>query len=169
MDYILNPNIYTKNDISNNPQEQEMNEYIQKYYFIKQNVEEKEEALHSLTYNALHKYIHIPKIYSYDKKTKILIMAKIQGMNLADMYGEKFEDIPTKIQQQVREIIRHLYYYNIEYPDITGYNFIEESQTGNIWIVDFGHANYTMKRNEYDKFILDFIEGKIHTWNPEFE
>jgi hypothetical protein len=47
-----------------------------------------------------------------------------------------------------------------EYPDITGYNFIEHNNK--LWIIDFEHAHIR------DTFVDKFIHGR-NTWNPRFK
>lgn len=133
---------------------------------IKSNVEFKEYAIHKIVYNL--EIVNVPKIFNYDKKTKQLTMQKISNDCLSNIYGENVCDIPLKVFSQVREIIRKLYYNNIEYPDITGYNFMED-HSGKIWIIDFGHAKckdiYDTK--EDDPFIIKFING-LNEWNPNY-
>jgi tRNA A-37 threonylcarbamoyl transferase component Bud32 len=54
---------------------------------------------------------------------------------------------------------------NIEYPDITGYNFIEHDNK--IWIIDFEHSSFINKTMK-DPFVNKFIGGS-NKWNPEFK
>ena len=133
------------------------------YYFTKQNVSEKEYKIQSIIYNA--NIVNVPQPYSYDKNTKELKMRKIPNMSIADMYGEEFYRVPTIIIEKIRNIISTLYYYGLEYPDITGYNFIEYQNR--VWIIDFEHAQFNKNKSTYDPFILDFING-VNSWNPQF-
>ena len=103
---------------------------------------------------------------SYDKDKKELTMEKISGMNLSDFYGENIIDVPCNIIKEVQTIIKTLKFYNIIYPDITGYNFIED-KNGVVWIVDFGHAYIREPEQPVDSFVLDFLNGH-NGWNPEF-
>jgi hypothetical protein len=58
------------------------------------------------------------------------------------------------------------YLNDIEYSDITAYNFIQTSSK-NIYIVDFEHA--CLLDNEYlDWFVDEFLNG-INIWNPDQE
>lgn len=131
------------------------------YYFTKHNVKESEVFIHDSIYNL--NILNIPKIYNYDKEKKLLIMRNIPALNIADMYGENFSDVPAYITDEIRNIITTLYYHGIEYPDITGYNFLEYQNK--IWIIDFEHASYKSDIKKYDPFILEFIHG-ANAWNP---
>jgi len=108
--------------------------------------------------------VNVPEIISYDMHTRILTMQHIDNLNLSDMYGENEENIDTYIFDEIRRIIKCLYHYNIEYPDITGYNFIEHEKK--IWIIDFEHSK--ISGNITDSFILKFING-LNKWNPEYK
>jgi tRNA A-37 threonylcarbamoyl transferase component Bud32 len=91
-------------------------------------------------------------------------MERILPMCVCDMYGYEEEDIPAHIWKGVRKIVKTLFNHGIEYPDITGYNFIED-QKGRIWIIDFEHAYYTGPRP--NRFVRKFINGH-NSWNPWF-
>ena len=87
-------------------------------------------------------------------------MYKINAMNLSDMFGENASDIDEYYFDEIRTIIKTLSDNHIEYPDITGYNFIEYSNK--IWIIDFEHAHIR------DTFVDKFIQGR-NKWNPRFK
>ena len=106
-------------------------------YYIKYKVSEKEHFIQKYFYQL--NIINVNKIIYYDKENKIMIMKKIEGMNLSDQYGDNATDIPNEIFEQVVKIVRNLVLHKIEYPDLTGYNFIEDTD-GKVWIIDFGHA-----------------------------
>lgn len=58
--------------------------------------------------------------------------------------------------------------HNILYIDITGYNFIENEEGDDIWIIDFEHATYVVdasNRHE-NEFIEKLLKG-FDEWNPE--
>ena len=127
-------------------------------HYTKHNVEFHEYYMHKYVYD-LH-IVNVPAIISYDRLNKILIMEKINNMNISDMYGEKACNINEELFGKIRSIIKTLYNYNIGYPDITGYNFIEYD--GKVWIIDFEHSY------KIDPFITKFIKG-ANIWNPEYE
>ena len=135
--------------------------------FVKQGV--------SLNEYTMHKYIsslgivNTPKIISYDLHNKILTMEKVPNDCISNIYGENDQNIDAETYNRIRQIIKRLYDNEIEYPDITGYNFIEHDN--NIWIIDFEHSSFrdtTNKDNIHTKFIKDFING-YNGWNPEFK
>jgi tRNA A-37 threonylcarbamoyl transferase component Bud32 len=95
-------------------------------------------------------------------------MKRINALSVSDQYGENFEDVPSHIITKIRDTIATLYTNGIEYPDITGYNFIYEEDADKLWIIDFEHASYNSCHKGYDPFILDFINGR-NDWNPEFK
>jgi tRNA A-37 threonylcarbamoyl transferase component Bud32 len=94
-----------------------------------------------------------------------MVMEKIDNMNLSDMYGEEDHMIDEYYFDEIRTIIKTLAENNIEYPDITGYNFIEYDKK--IWIIDFEHASI-FKKNIKSSFVNKFIKGS-NRWNPDFK
>ena len=135
-------------------------------YYIKVGVEPHEYKCHKMIYN-LEKF-NVPKIYHYDKEEKIMVIQKIHGSNIADFYGEEPENTPSEIFEEIRYIITELYKINIYYPDITGYNFIQDKFTEKIWICDFEHVKCSSRFPKEFSFIKEFINGK-NKWNPEFK
>ena len=111
--------------------------------------------------------IMVPKIYHYDQTQKILTMQKISGDNLSNIYGENIEDVPPKILPIIRQFIALLSIYGIDYPDITGYNFMLD-KSENLWAIDFGHCISRDNSDTPNKFIQEFINGKV-SWNPEYK
>ena len=120
------------------------------------------------------KYNFSPKIIksniTYNKEDGKYIgnitMDNLQEMCIADMYGEDPKDIPKIIWDQIRVILKILYFdEGIEYIDITGYNFIEKK--GKVYIIDFGDAIYTKKDREMNWFLSYFLGGH-NGWNPDF-
>ncbi len=136
------------------------------YYHIKDNVSLHEYNMHNYIYNVLGRMINVPKIINYDRDSKKLTMQLIPSMSVADFYGaDDFELIPVRIADEIRRTILALKTHNITYPDITGYNFIDYDYK--VWIIDFEHCCFDFKGE--NKFVEDFIAGKVSTWNPEFE
>jgi tRNA A-37 threonylcarbamoyl transferase component Bud32 len=100
-------------------------------------------------------------------------MEKIEGSNLSDFYGEESFNINTKLFDKVRNIVKKLYDNNIIYPDITGYNFMQDKD-GNIFIIDFEHTKFRFYKDEENNdheyredFVDKFING-LNNLNPEF-
>ena len=132
-------------------------------YYIKENVSNHEYKMHKHIYDL--KIVNTPKIISYYKKTNIMVMEKINNMNLSDMYGEDANMLDEYYFDEIRTIIKTLANNKIEYPDITGYNFIEYD--GKIWVIDFEHSTFYDKFMN-DKFVDKFIGG-LNKWNPNFK
>ena len=127
--------------------------------YTKYGVKQHEYDVHKYVYNLKLEKVNVPKIISYDKQKEIMVMHKINAMNLSDMFGEKSSDIDEYYFDEIRTIIKTLSDNGIEYPDITGYNFIEYDNK--IWIIDFEHAHI------HDNFVDKFIQGR-NKWNPRF-
>ena len=132
---------------------------------IKSGVSFKEFTLQQIVYQL--KIVNVPKIIEYNRETKEMIMQKINGDCLSNIYGENASDISPKLFKKVRDIIKKLYINNVEYRDITGYNFIKD-KTGKIWVVDFEHAFGIDLNHEVDDFVANFMDG-LNDWNPEFK
>ncbi len=114
----------------------------------------------------------IPKIsftLSIDENVYI-VMEKIIGMSIADMYGENPLDVPVNIFVQIRNILQTLKEHHLDYLDITGYNFMIDDN-GKIYIIDFEHCiDRTIDTNINDGkswFLNDFLNGN-NDWNPDF-
>ena len=131
-------------------------------YYTKENVSLCEYKIHKYVYNL--KIVNIPKIKSYNRKTKQLKMVRVGTMSVSDYYGETAEHISDELFARIRNIIQTLYDHDILYIDITGYNFIENDKK--LWIIDFEHATYNHPRKT-DQFVEKFLEGH-NGWNPEF-
>lgn len=119
--------------------------------------------------NSLNLYF-VPRLINYDASSKTLTMQFIKGMTFCDFYGEKFDDLPAGVKNEIRNMISNLYENNIIYPDITGYNFLVQDRTEKFWLVDFEHCFFhgAHSYNEHNKFVEDFIEGKANSWNSYF-
>jgi tRNA A-37 threonylcarbamoyl transferase component Bud32 len=105
-----------------------------------------------------------PEIIGTDYKTYIE-MEDLEEMCIADMYGEDINSVPNSIREQIYKILIDLYLEcDIEYTDITPYNFIEKNST--VYIIDFGDAKL-VKKNWFLKEV--FVHKKITEWNPDFK
>ena len=131
-------------------------------YYTKENVSLCEYKIHKYVYN-LH-IVNVPKIKSYNRKTKQLKMVRVGTMSVSYYHGETAEHIHEDLFARIRHIIQTLYEHDIVYIDITGYNFIENDNK--LWIIDFEHATYNHPRKT-DEFVEKFLEGH-NGWNPEF-
>ena len=134
--------------------------------YTKENVSNKEYIIHKMVSEKISD-ISTPKIYEYNESTKTLKMEEIPEMSISDMYGDNPDDVPSYIFDEIRKIIIKLYENNINYPDITGYNFIECKDK--IYIIDFGDANLIKDETTsfISPFVNDFING-LNQWNPDF-
>ena len=131
-------------------------------YYTKENVSLCEYKIHKYVYNL--DIVKVPKIKSYNKKTKQMKMVRVGAMSVSDYYGETAEHISDELFARIRNIIQTLYDHDILYIDITGYNFIENNNK--LWIIDFEHATYNYPKKT-DEFVKKFLEGH-NGWNPEF-
>ena len=114
------------------------------------------------------KIINVPEIILYDEEDKVLYTREIKGDNLSNIYGDQATDVPINIYKECRRIIGLLRKNGIEYPDITGYNFILENDTEKIWLIDFEHA-YNLKSKNTNYFVDEFCNFERQLWNPDFE
>ena len=96
-----------------------------------------------------------------------ITMEHLNTMCIADKYGEDPLSVPKIVWDQIRTILKILYYEEgIEYIDITGYNFIEKNNK--VYIIDFGDAKYSKKNIEMNWFLNYFLGGH-NGWNPDFK
>lgn len=146
-----------------------------KYRHKKQNVLKSEYIAHNWCYTLLQKLnekketkvnIRIPRIFSYNETTRQMVMQRVDGDNLSNIYGENFSDISINLQNAVRAFIKILNENSIEYIDITGYNFMLD-KGDNLWIIDFEHTKIGDNNKENNPFLEKFISGE-NVWNPEF-
>lgn len=110
--------------------------------------------------------VNVPEVFNYDTNSNILTMQTIPFMSISNLYGENMSNVPKNIIKKIRSIVNTLYKANIEYPDITGYNFIKYDDK--IWIIDFEHSKINCDKETYDPYILKFINGNTKIWNPRF-
>lgn len=104
-----------------------------------------------------------PRVIRCNKNS--IVMEKIDEPCIADKYGDKIDDIPEWIKEEIVDILYLLYTIGIEYIDVTPYNFIEKDDK--IYIIDFGHARYVEDDVHYylDEIFNDWYLGK---WNSDF-
>tara|TARA_Y100000748_G_scaffold300571_2_gene299243 strand:+ start:2276 stop:2716 length:441 start_codon:yes stop_codon:yes gene_type:complete len=143
-------------------------------HFVKKNVAYQEYFIHNWVYNLIEflnkkketqVYIKVPKIVSYDEKSKTLTMQQINGDNLSNIYGDNFNQIPKEYILKIRNFVQILDAYLIDYTDITGYNFMLANKK--LYMIDFGHAKCRDRFTKTDNFVSEFING-LESWNPEF-
>ena len=132
--------------------------------FTKKNVSYAEYIIHTTASNL--GTLRIPKINSYNIMTREMTMHKIVGDTIYHNYGDDPQNVPEKIFDEIRSIIKELYNYNILYRDITPYNFIEDIN-GIIWVIDFGDAIISSSVEKEAWFVKKFLDGE-NSWNPDF-
>jgi len=93
-----------------------------------------------------------------------LIMERIEGKSLYELYGDNASNIPGDVWETIHSIVKKLYYHDIHYVDITPFNFMIETDSNNLYILDFGDA-YFCKINW---FLKEFLDGE-NAWNSDFE
>ena len=133
-------------------------------YYVKQNVNHREYFMQKYVYQL--DIVNVPEIIEYNDESKIMVMKKVGKYNLSDQYGENATDVPKELFDQVIKIVRTLVLHNIEYPDLTGYNFIGDSE-GNVWIIDFEHSSMMTTKQVNNIHIQNICNG-YKVWNPEF-
>ncbi len=144
-------------------------------YYTKKNVSTHEYDMYKHVYEHSADWgIFVPKLVHYDNASKTMIMEIAPGMNVSDMYGEEAESVPDTIFNEAVNIIKILKYNNVEYPDITGYNFIEDRTEGRpykIWIIDFEHSRINSNidpNTDNGDYIIQLCAGKKREWNQNF-
>ena len=146
----------------------EMDKYLSQpeMYYVKHNVEHSEYFMQKYVHQL--NIVNVPEIIRYDERNKIMVMRKVGKNNLSHNYGENATDIPDELFDTVVKIVRTLVLHGIEYPDLTGYNFVEDANTyGKIWIIDFEHAKLAISKDITNIHIINICNGK-QIWNPEF-
>lgn len=115
-------------------------------------------------------YGFTPKILGFTKTDTVyqIQMEKITSDCLANNYGENPSDIPDYFWNQMRAIINILYWREqIEYIDITPYNFIEHNDK--IYLIDFGHARKKSSSKSTNWFLKKFLFENVNEYNPDFK
>jgi len=120
---------------------------------------------------------HVPKIaFSMSVSDNLgshvyIVMEKINGMSVADMYGENPLDIPVNIFENIRQILYILKEHKLDYIDITGYNFLIDDKE-KLYIIDFEHCidrEVHIKNNDGKSWFLNEFLSGVNIWNPDFE
>tara|TARA_Y100000389_G_scaffold188243_1_gene210603 strand:- start:1730 stop:2230 length:501 start_codon:yes stop_codon:yes gene_type:complete len=135
--------------------------------FVKNNTTENEYKLQKIAFD---NNIPTPRPLSWVNGT--FTMEKVNGMSVSDFYGDTTTGMETIIKNgtmnKIRKIVNDLRKIEIMYPDITGYNFMINEDTGDIYVVDFGHAFKMTKGQQSDcEFIINFTKS-LNEWNPNF-
>jgi RIO-like serine/threonine protein kinase len=136
-------------------------------FYVKQGVCENEWFIQKYLEKLNNENINVPEIIEYNGESKIMVMKKIGINNLSHNYGKNATDIPDELFKQVVTIVRNLVLNNVEYPDLTGYNFVEDIN-GKVSIIDFGHAKIDNSENILKNIHIQNICNGIKTWNPDF-
>lgn len=146
----------------------ELEQYLSKpdMYYVKHNVEHGEYFMQKYVHQL--NIVNVPEIIEYDEANKIMVMMRVGKNNLSHNYGENATDVPDELFDKVVKIVRTLVLHGIEYPDLTGYNFVEDKNTyGKMWIIDFEHAAITLSKEITNIHIINICNGK-QLWNPDF-
>lgn len=142
---------------------------------VKRNVSYQEYDIHCTVVKYLAEEVSTPVVFDYleegrysatsnEEPRQVMIMERIQGQDLATMYGEEDWQTPHDVHERCRAIIDSLRNESIFYNDITSYNFMMDDQE-TVVVVDFGHAKW--KEEEAHHFIQDYLDGE-NGWNPDF-
>ena len=137
-------------------------------FYVKINVHENESFIQKYLEKLNNKNIPVPEIIEYNGESKIMVMKKIGNNNLSHNYGENARDVPDELFKQVVTIVRNLVLNNVEYPDLTGYNFVEDTD-GKVSIIDFGHARIKNSEDILKNIHIQNICNGYKIWNPDFK
>ena len=133
-------------------------------YYVKQHVNHREYFMQKYVHKL--NIVNVPEIIEYNDESKVMVMYKIGNHNLSDHYGDKATDVPKELFDQVVKIVRNLVLHGIEYPDLTGYNFIEDCE-GKVGIIDFEHSSMMTSCQVNNIHIQNSCNG-YKVWNPDF-
>ena len=133
-------------------------------YYVKQHVNHREWFMQKYVHKL--NIVNVPEIIEYNDESKVMVMYKMGNHNLSDHYGDKATDVPKELFDQVIKIVRNLILHGIEYPDLTGYNFIEDCD-GKVGIIDFEHSSM-MTSSKVNNIHIQNICNGYKVWNPEF-
>jgi RIO-like serine/threonine protein kinase len=114
-----------------------------------------------------HEFVSTPRIL--DCQPTSITMERVDGMTVADMYGADIRRVPHALKREMYEMIHTLYKKaGIQYIDVTGYNFVIDENTGQLWIIDFGHAREQLvPLNPYLERL--FKMERLTRWNSIFK
>lgn len=118
---------------------------------------------------------NVPGVVLYEKEHERMTMHFVHGETLADFYGAA---VPDWVWAEVRRLVMALYVEGIVYADITGYNFMIETDSDNIWMLDFEHCT-TRDPGPFVEgeptamgeswFVREFLSGNSgNKWNEDF-
>ena len=148
--------------------EMDMKKYLSEpdVYYVKHNVDHREYFMQKYVHQL--NIVNVPEIIEYDEANKTMVMMKVGKNNLSHNYGENATDVPDELFDKVVKIVRTLVLHGIEYPDLTGYNFVQDKNTyDKIWIIDFEHAALVPLKEITNIHIINICNGK-KIWNPDF-
>lgn len=130
---------------------------------VKKRTSASEIAIHRLVAETLG---FAPRIIATDGSTW-METERIPCMNVADKYGE--HDVPQRVWKRIHEIVHALFHtLQMEYIDITGYNFIED-KTSRVWCIDYEHVTQRVSDKPRNWFLRDFLDTpNMREWNPDF-
>jgi serine/threonine protein kinase len=113
-----------------------------------------------------------PKIYDIrvlENKKYEITMEKLRGKTIAEYFGDKNENTPEHIWEQIRSIISTLLDKGIEYVDITPYNFIYDYILDIVKIIDFGsNGVYFKTERTIENWYIEELLNGLSEWNPDF-
>jgi RIO-like serine/threonine protein kinase len=110
-----------------------------------------------------------PRIFTvkYEDDHAVLAVEEVEEMSVADMYGEKSEDLPEDLWERIRNAVKLLLdEEGIEYVALSPYNFVER-EDGSIYITNFGDAYIGNGDEEIDPNLQDFLDGS-NEWSADF-
>ena len=149
-----------------------------KTYYVKENVSTKEYRLHSYVYKL--GIVNMPAIVKYDEESQVMVLIRVGVSSVADWYGSESHSTPAPVFKQIHNIVATLAENNIEYADVTGFNFMinpiaasaaDDDQPvakKDMWVIDFGDAQF--KANGVtDPYVIDLLaDPEMNEWNPHF-
>jgi tRNA A-37 threonylcarbamoyl transferase component Bud32 len=139
-------------------------------YFVKENVKIHEYNMHVLVYHLHLADVPVPEPICYDRATRQSVMRNIHGMNVSDMFGASTDEVPIDLRLEAQRMIRTLSAHDIQYIDITGYNFvIDPNDEDRLWLIDFEHTYESSVVPECIEEFCAVTNIDPMAWNREFE